>query len=156
MIYPSNFEECSKIWTTDLWPNSNLGNKPLSSTKIEGNFDKKRAKETIKYYTYKIQDKIVGTMSGYVSTENYYRQRGLWVHSDYRNMGLMKVLVDQISVPRALEYECKYVWSIIRLSLLPIYKTAGFQQYSKPERGTPDPEIDKEYGLDQILIIKPL
>ena len=79
MIYPSNFEECSKIWTTDLWPNSNLGNKPLSSTKIEGNFDKKRAKETIKYYTYKIQDKIVGTMSGYVSTENYYRQRVLIV-----------------------------------------------------------------------------
>ena len=75
-----------------------------------------------KFIAYYDRNKIVGVESGYKTSDDYFRVRGLWVNKRYRGQGIATKLI-QYFEDRA---DCKYIWSMPRESALPFYLVYGF------------------------------
>jgi predicted GNAT family acetyltransferase len=132
MIYKIDFETISKVWRENLWTHGDSANKRYNKIKIGGKFDEELAKKTTFYWAYKLDDNIVGVNSGYISCDNYYRSRGLWVDSKFRGAGFAKTLLD-IVIAESIFWNCKYVWSYPREESLGVYESVGFKKQGEFE-----------------------
>ncbi len=143
MIYKIDFETISKVWRENLWEHGDSADKRYNKIKIDGKFDEELAKKTTFYWAYKLDDNIVGVNSGYISYDNYYRSRGLWVDEKFRNAGFGRSLLNT-AIEESKFWDCKYVWSYPREESIGVYESVGFKKQGNFEVGT--------YGFNCIAI----
>ena len=127
MIYKIDCKSAQKVWSQGLWKDSVVWKKKYSKKEINNKFDNYLAQLTISYWAYKDEEDIVGINSGYVSTKNYYRSRGLWVSYKYRGQGISKLLLEK-AVGESIRFKCKYIWSYPRKESLFAYEKVGFKK----------------------------
>ena len=127
MICEIDFKSAQTIWSQGLWKDSVVWKKKYSKKEINNNFDNYLAQLTISYWVYKDGEDVVGINSGYVSTKNYFRSRGLWVSYKYRGQGIYKLLLDK-AIEKSVRYKCKYIWSYPRKESLFAYEKVGFKK----------------------------
>ena len=71
-------------------------------------------------------NKLVGGVSCYKTSQDYYRTRGGWTRPEYRRMGIMSELLLQTE-KYALRENCKYVWSPCTPEMLQVVLRIGWE-----------------------------
>ena len=79
-----------------------------------------------------------------ISQPQTRRSRGLWVHPEFRNLGISKILLNAVIDTAYTEY----VWSVPKESALKAYESVGFVRKSE--------FFDTENGNNCIVILKRL
>ena len=94
------------------------------------------------YYGVYYNERLIGVNSGHLTTSNSWRSRGLWVHPEFRNLGISKILLNAVIDTAYTEY----VWSVPKESALKAYESVGFVRKSE--------FFDTENGNNCIVILK--
>ena len=76
---------------------------------------------------YFVDNKLIGVLSGYKTSDIYFRTRGLWVNSSYRLMNVGTKLIQYIE-QFALDVGCERLWTIPRKSAINFYLKNNFLQ----------------------------
>jgi len=125
----SGFKSIEPLWRTKLWVDRISPIKTHSSMTLTGDYDMNIYNNTATYWFVKIDDIIVGCNSGFKTSLNEYRSRGIWIDENYRNLGLSKLLFENLFEQSTKEL-CSIVWSIPRKSAIKAYESVGFTQTS--------------------------
>ena len=131
-VVESTFEEVYPVWNKKLWPERVSEIEPMSSLSW------KQPSEIIKdktifenyspsFFAIKIDGKIVGVNSGFMTKERVYRSRGLWVKEEHRGKDYGKTLLMQAIIQGKSE-GCHWIWSMPRKSALKTYESVGFKK----------------------------
>lgn len=119
------FEEILAIWKNKLWHNRKSIIEKVSCMVYLGGFDTSIYNNNPTYFAIIKDNKILAVNSGHMSTNQYYRSRGLWVDENYRRKGLTYILFDALYKQARLE-KAKYIWSFPRENSLHAYIKNGF------------------------------
>lgn len=124
------FDQILPVWETKLWPERESEIKEMSSMQYKGGIDM-TIYEKYKPTFWGVFDgsQIVGVNSGFKTSDDMYRSRGIWVDPNYRRKGISRMLFKGL-FEQAEKEDCNYVWSIPRKSALRAYQDAGFSQSS--------------------------
>lgn len=124
------FEEVLSIWERHLWPNRTSPIKPMSSMTYDGDHDMSiYSKFKPTFFGAYHNNQLIGVNSGHRTDRDYYRSRGLYVCTDYRQNGIATLLLTT-TIDQARKENCKFVWTCPRLVSMKAYKKAGFRQVS--------------------------
>lgn len=123
------FAEIVPIWSRYLWPNRVSKIESHSCMTWPGNsnveYDPLIFLQPVYFWGIKKAGHIVAVNSGHLTNEKEFRSRGLWVHPLYRNTGLASTMLTDL-IGCARRSKATMVWSIPRLSSLPVYEKVGF------------------------------
>lgn len=133
MIVTIDFSAIKDIWSIYLWPDRTSPIEQNSAMCYLGEYDMFNMSTVPTFYAYIIDNKIAGVNSGHMCKDYAYRSRGLYVHNEYRKLGigtkLLLATIEQGKVENA-----KYVWSYPRKSSWITYHNAGFYLASEWEQ----------------------
>lgn len=121
-----DFDTILPIWNIHLWPNRKTEIKPLSSIRYMGGYDMSIYNYTPTFLAAFIDDKIVGVNSGFKTSQNHYRSRGIFVFPEYRSLGVAQHLFLAIE-DQAKQEGCNLLWSIPRKTAVISYLKFGFK-----------------------------
>lgn len=131
------FEQIKVVWETKLWPDRKSPIEPISmigfiEPYLPTNIDMSIAEieQTPLFVGAYDGDRLVGVNSGFRTSTDHYRSRGLYVDPDYRGKGIAQRLLREVFV-EALFLHCPIVWSMPRGVARQAYFKAGFEQCSK-------------------------
>lgn len=119
-----DFDTISIIWKNYLWPSRDDIN-PVSSMTYHQTYDMSIYNNKPFFVGLFLDDVIIGVNSGFKTSNDYYRSRGLYIHPGYRNYGYSKLLLNSI-IKKAREEKYKYIWSFPRKESLKPYENVGF------------------------------
>lgn len=128
MIKIINHETIQELWK-ELWPNSENYLRQVSSLTSLFEIDLEQKKSIPIFFGYYFDNQLVGCNSGFTATNNGFCSRGLYVKENFRNKGIAKQLLNY-----TLEYakiNHKFVWTLPRVTSLPIYESVGFIRVSE-------------------------
>jgi predicted GNAT family acetyltransferase len=77
-----------------------------------------------------LDDRIIGTFSGFKTCETHYRLRGAWVDPLYRRQGILTNIINQLH-EQAVYEGATMVWCTPRQSSLSIYKNLGYATHGE-------------------------
>lgn len=129
IIKEIDFEEIKEIWSTKLWPNRVSPIKHYSAMTFMGDSSGKFSERPAKFLAGYLDDKIVAVDSIHLAERYMARNRGLWVHEDYRRQGLGIKILDA-AVNAARELGAQAIWSFPRQSSIKTHFASGFIQAS--------------------------
>ena len=138
------FEEVLPMWQEHLWPNKksinkinlwkknpsgypyNYGlHKPWSFNKLI--IDSAIKNSTPYFYGIYEDNQLVAVNSGYMTDEDSFRSRGLFVLPKYRNKGYAKKLLEKTMLTGYMS-GCTICWSVPRKESLKCYESLGFEK----------------------------
>ena len=120
-----------KCWEDYLWPGRDDIEPIVGQTIGEPlSYDSSIEKNEVSFFVAKCGNKVIGVNSGFNTTPDYYRSRGLWVHKSFRRKGVALKLL-QMTIEDAIHKKNLYVWPIPRESALSTYEKAGFKKVSE-------------------------
>jgi len=135
-IQPSSFQEVKPIWAEHLWPQRKTPIEATSPIQLGGDIDTTLLeKEAVFLKALLISTKpnksnpIIGVLSGFFTTSEHFRIRGLYVFPDYRRQGVGEALFWQIQ-KHAAKQDSKKLWSLVRQTAWPFYQSCGFEKIS--------------------------
>mgnify|MGYP000873780399 FL=1 len=134
-----SFEEIKEVWEKELWPDKKNGVAKANEwtwfwMQKELGKDKQMAKDAEPTFVgIRSDNELVAVNSCYYSNSkgifNYWRSRGMWVHTNFRGQKYSSVILTW-----CLEYAKRkdgdWMWTVPRESALPAYKSVGFVQQS--------------------------
>jgi len=123
------WEEVNYCWKNNLWPGRSEIN-PIVGMTYDKGFDIEIEKNQPRFFIAKTDDKVIGVNSGFNTSPDYYRSRGLWVHQNFRNRGVATQLL-LMTVEEAISNNNSYMWTIPRKDALSTYENIGFKKTSK-------------------------
>lgn len=134
MIKQITFDEIKPYWKK-LWPHVDINNlKPVQMLELPfvDSIFLKLEKQCpgaipVTFIGYFIGEKIIGVQSGYKTSSEYFRIRGMWVDEEYRNKGIASSIVSAIE-DIALSKNCKIVWTVPRKQAIGFWKKLGYEQ----------------------------
>lgn len=133
MIVQIDFDTIYPIWTNKLWPERVSKIEPTSAMSYLKGFECKNLSQTPIFFSYQINNIILGVNSGHMCHDRSYRSRGLYVFPEFRKQGIARELliacINQAKVENA-----SFVWSYPKQSALPAYLAAGFTLSSEWEK----------------------
>lgn len=135
-----NFSEILPVWRDQLWPGRESKIEPQSAIDEDGSINMELMKAIPVFLACKDQDKIVGVVSGYKTSNEKFRSRGLWVSPDLRGQGLGYALIDELKKEATLA-GCRAIWTMARFDAWPFYQKAGFQKKSETDKYEFGPHI---------------
>ena len=119
------FDECKNKWASTLWKGrQNI--KPTNSITFELSRDS--SLETVavaSFWGIFFEGELVGVNSGFGTSRELFRSRGLWVDEPFRGQNLSGKLFSAIS-EFALASGYQKIWSLPRKSALKSYTKNGF------------------------------
>lgn len=124
-----SFEEILPVWSKYLWPNRKSPIKPLSSIKYLGGYDMAIYNNKPTFIGLFADTTLIGVNSGFLTSPNYYRVRGIYIFPEYRGKNLSELIFSALD-KIALDEGAKYVWSMPRKSALSVYLRHGFLRTS--------------------------
>lgn len=125
-----SWDDVLPIWKQQLWPTrtSPIETHSAMTWPFEGN----PAPYDINIFNYPvtylgaIQDgKIIGTFSGFKTTDTQYRLRGAWVDAAYRKQGVLTSIIHELH-SQAIAEGAKMVWCTPRKSSYSLYLKLGY------------------------------
>jgi len=126
-----SWNEVRKCWEDYLWPGRDDIEPIVGQTIGEPlSYDSSIEKSEVSFFVAKCGNKVIGVNSGFNTTPDYYRSRGLWVHKSFRRKGVALKLL-QMTIEDAIHKKNLYVWTIPRESALSTYEKAGFKKVSE-------------------------
>ena len=75
----------------------------------------------------KTGDKLIGVNSGFKTSNDIYRSRGLYVIPKKRSQGISRMLL-KLTIETAKKENCRVIWTMPRQSALIAYESVGFQK----------------------------
>lgn len=134
-----SFEEILPVWKQKLWPQRASAIEPLSAIDHDGSINMEIMKSRPVFMGIRAPGSIefVGVISGFKTSSERYRSRGLWVSEKERGNGLGLTLLSHLETI-ALKEGCTCLWTMARKTAWPFYEKMEFVKIS---------EIDKyEFG----------
>lgn len=152
-IKPISFSEIKNLWQEKLWPNRQSEIEAISWINHEGKIDMSLSIGEPQFWAaYSRGSQIVGVCSGFRTSQERYRSRGLWVDPNYREQGVGRKLIEKIfSV--AKNENCNVLWTMPRESSWPFYKKIGFSETYRTDEYEFGPHILAEVKIDNIKIV---
>jgi GNAT superfamily N-acetyltransferase len=129
MIKLISFEEILPLWKK-LWPNTELI-KPYNEWEFLGGYNSEVPCSDIWYIGYYNDQELVGCNSCFMSSKEHLRSRGIYILPEHRGKGISKALFTK-TFEIAETNNAVLVWSYPRLTALPSYKAAGFNELGNP------------------------
>jgi GNAT superfamily N-acetyltransferase len=124
------WEQILKVWRDSLWPGRASKIKPTNGIIFMGGYDKKIEDNIPSFFGAFEGEKCVGVNSGFLTGENMYRSRGLYVFPNYRRAGVATKLLEETQRQALLE-GAKMIWSMPRETALDVYLKFGFCKKSQ-------------------------
>jgi len=125
-IIETDWSEIKPVWSKFLWPLKTANQITSTSSMVFlGGYNLDIKKNRPSFWIARCDDVVVGTISGFKTSPNQFRSRGIWVADSYRGQGISFKLFEVVEA-RALEYNCNSIWSYPRVSALPAYLKFGF------------------------------
>lgn len=146
-IESSSFEEILPFWHDHLWPQRKSPIEPCSAIHPDGHISMDIMKAHPVFFKAVKEDQICGVVSGFATSSEYYRSRGLWVHPDFRNQGMGCALIEYVAKVAA-NGGYKQIWSMPRHTTLQFYLKNGFRAYNQ----TKAYEFGPHYFVKKLLI----
>jgi GNAT superfamily N-acetyltransferase len=129
LLRPSTFEEVLPVWRDQLWPARKSAIKPVSPIGFDMRYSAEIAQAEPSFWAFALNGKVVGTLSGYRTSADQFRCRGLFVAPELRGRGLSRELLNA-AVKQARSEGCRELWSLPRRSAWPAYEAFGFSRSS--------------------------
>lgn len=127
-IQLSNFAEVLPIWKNDLWPDRKSPIEATSALDLDGSINMNLMNSKPTFLVSKDQNnKIIGVISGFRTSDIYFRSRGLWVSDSYRRSGIAKELMNELKKIAKSEGSQK-MWTMPRQTAWPFYQSVGFKK----------------------------
>lgn len=124
-------EEALDFWRHHLWLSTTKPVAPLSSMVLGGGYDM-AIYQTAKPFFFGVRSaksELVGVVSGFATSSEHFRSRGLCVLPEFRGRGLGVLLLKAV-LTKAEDLGFRLVWSFPRDSAFATYQRAGFRQVS--------------------------
>ena len=104
-----SWNEVRKCWEDYLWPGRDDIEPIVGQTIGEPlSYDSSIEKNEVSFFVAKCGNKVIGVNSGFNTTPDYYRSRGLWVHKSFRRKGVALKLL-QMTIEDAIHKKNLYV-----------------------------------------------
>jgi GNAT superfamily N-acetyltransferase len=127
-----SFDDLLPSWKSHLWPKRKSKIESQSIINHLGHLDHSVLQYQPYFWGVFHDDKIVGVISGMKTSPVFFRSRGLWVHEEFRELGLATELLRSVEL-RAKENGCKTLWSMPRCRSWGFYERIGFKIQFKLE-----------------------
>lgn len=119
------------IWKHQLWADRITPIPVVSAMLLNGGYDGS-IQDAIPYFWAMYDDnRVVGVNSGHIAGDYAFRSRGLWVHEQYRRIGIAQQLFQSLAI-HARTIGCTSMWSYPRHAALTTYEKFGFTVTSPP------------------------
>jgi GNAT superfamily N-acetyltransferase len=126
-VFTCTFEEILPIWRNQLWPGRQSAIEPVSIIDPEGRLTLKPGElEPVFFQVWDERNEIIGVNSGFRTSANLFRSRGIWVKPEYRRQGIGLILMHAVE-NHARSCGCKVLWSMPRESAFGFYRRLGFE-----------------------------
>ena len=123
-VEKATWAEVKMIWDTKLWPERD--SEPVTSMVYLGGYDMSLKDEEPTFFKMVSDHGLTVGVNSIVRTGRLeFRSRGLWVHNDWRYLGLGRGLLEA-SKTEARKLGGKVMWTMPRDSALPAYESVGF------------------------------
>jgi GNAT superfamily N-acetyltransferase len=127
------FDEIYPIWRTHLWPDRTSEIETHSAMTWPfgddtSRYDMRIFSYPVTYLAKIVDNRIIGTFSGFKTSESQYRLRGAWVDPLYRRQGILTDIINELH-RQAMREGATMVWCTPRQSSLSIYKKLGYITY---------------------------
>jgi GNAT superfamily N-acetyltransferase len=124
-------EETLDFWRRHLWRGGAKPVAPLSSMILGGGYDMAiyQSAKPLFFGTHNSQKELVGVVSGFATSSEHFRSRGLCVLPEYRGQGRGVLLLKAVLLS-AKDLGFRLVWSFPRDSAFTTYHRVGFRQVS--------------------------
>lgn len=138
MIKEMSFEEMKPFWEKYVYPQrvkegkrvkpAHIGVSDEFYFKVYRKLDVEKIIKTIKvnFLGFYINRKLIGGVSCYKTSQDYYRTRGGWTEPEYRRRGVMSELLLHTEKYASRE-NCKYVWSPCTPEMLQVVLGIGWE-----------------------------
>lgn len=125
-----SFDVILEVWKDKLWPNRvSLIEKNSAMVYLNQQYDIQNMTQPSWFLGCYFNNRLIGVNSGHMCVDNSFRSRGLWVDSEFRNLGLgQKLLLETIEL--ATQKNANFIWSFPRLSSWKTYNSVGFKRTS--------------------------
>ena len=126
------FSDVQPIWRSELWPDRKSVIESHSAMQWPYGDDLPEYNPDVYSFTPSfvcVRDgpDIVAVNSGHLTTPDYYRTRGIWVHEDFRNEGIAGKTYDHL-LQIAQSENAIMMWCIPRSTSLSMHQRWGFSQ----------------------------
>lgn len=121
-----SFETVEPIWRDKLWKDRISPIEPCSAITPQGQIDMALMSQEAFFWACKAEDKIIGVMSGFQTSNQEFRLRGVWVDEDFRQKDIGTQLLER-AITQAKELRCKKVWTMPRSTSWGFYQSNGFK-----------------------------
>ena len=137
--FETTFENIYDLWNEGLWPNRigkiedrNALSWDANLWKNCGNISITKHRERIwkykpTFWAVRENDEIIGVNSGFRTSDDIYRSRGLYLIPEKRGEGLSNMLL-KLTIQTAKQQECKIIWTMPRKDALFAYESVGFRK----------------------------
>lgn len=125
-IQEITYHEVLPIWQMQLWPGRESPIEPVSAIDEFGNIDPELMHTKPNFLgCYNSSGGLVGVVSGFPTSTQAFRSRGLWVEETHRKLGIGAALIKHIQTT-ALGLGYQYLWTMARHSSLAFYQKVDF------------------------------
>lgn len=110
-----SFEEITPFWSERLWPQRESPIEPVSAIDLDGRYNMTLMSATPYFWGF-FQENMrmpLGVISGFKTSPDHFRSRGIWVSDAVRNQGIGQKLLQAVEA-KALTENCGFVWSMPR------------------------------------------
>ncbi len=134
-----SFEDVLPLWSNKLWPERRSVIRPVSPIQVDLSYDPTILSYSPHFFGLYYEQHMVGAISGYSTSRELFRSRGLYVDTAFRGLGVSQILFSKLS-ETAIDLGAHAIWTLPRKSAWPAYKKFGFY------RITDWLEKDMEFG----------
>lgn len=120
-----SFDEVFPVWSGKLWPARQSLIRPVSPIQIDLQYDPTILSYSPHFFGVYFQQKLVGVIGGYPTSDTLYRCRGLYVEPAFRGFNISQILFNEV-VQAATKHGAQSIWTLPRKSAWPVYEKLGF------------------------------
>jgi GNAT superfamily N-acetyltransferase len=124
-----SFQEVLPLWREKLWPRRQSEILEKSSLRFGGGYDGAIYKTAAPlFWGYFMRERLIAANSGFWTSKEEFRSRGLYVEPEFRGRGIAQMLLREL-LQTAQENGARRAWSIPRQSALKTYQAVGFETH---------------------------
>lgn len=132
-VSTDSFQTICDVWKSHLWPDRKSDIEPISWIDHNGEINMTMKIGAPTFWTMTDEkNKVIGVISGFRTSDIYYRSRGLWVDEQFRGHGLARILIQKV-YEQALIEDCQSVWTMARHTAVNFYDKVGFKTYKSTD-----------------------
>lgn len=124
-----SFEDVLPVWKHKLWPNRLTPIQPVSTIQYLGGYDMEIKQSKPSFWGAFESENLIGVLSGFKTSAEKYRCRGLLVEPEFRKRGVAQALFSACQQQAQIE-NSQFLWSLPRKTAIHSYLLFDFKQTS--------------------------